>query len=56
MRILTIEDDDAAASYLVKGLSESGHVAGDVARPGTTLRSWLPRAVLLGRIQPAGRY
>ena len=29
---------------------------GDVARPGTTLRSWLPRAVLLGRIQPAGRY
>ncbi len=29
---------------------------GDVARPGTTLRSWLPRAVLLGRIEPAGRY
>ncbi len=29
---------------------------GDVVRPGTTLRSRLPRAVLLGRIQPAGRY
>ncbi len=29
---------------------------GDVARLGTTLRSWLPRAVFLGRIQPAGRY
>ncbi len=26
---------------------------GDVARPGATLRSWLPRDVLLGRIQPA---
>ncbi len=29
---------------------------GYVARPGATLRSWLPRAVLLGRIEPAGRY
>jgi two-component system OmpR family response regulator len=35
MRILTIEDDDAAASYLVKGLSESGHVA-DRAADGET--------------------
>lgn len=35
MRILTIEDDDAAASYLVKGLSESGHVA-DRATDGET--------------------
>ncbi len=35
MRILTIEDDDAAASYLVKGLSESGHVV-DRAADGET--------------------
>lgn len=35
MRILTIEDDDAAAAYLVKGLSESGHVA-DRAADGET--------------------
>ncbi len=35
MRILTIEDDDAAARYLVKGLSESGHVA-DHAADGET--------------------
>ena len=35
MRILTIEDDDAAARYLVKGLSESGHIA-DHAADGET--------------------
>ena len=35
MRILTIEDDDAAANYVVKGLSESGHVA-DRAADGET--------------------
>ena len=35
MRILAIEDDDAAARYLVKGLSESGHVA-DRAADGET--------------------
>jgi len=35
MRILTIEDDDTAARYLVKGLSESGHVA-DHAADGET--------------------
>ncbi len=35
MRILTIEDDDAAASYLVKGLSENGHVV-DRAADGET--------------------
>jgi two-component system OmpR family response regulator len=35
MRILTIEDDAAAAGYLVKGLSESGHVV-DHAGDGET--------------------
>jgi two-component system OmpR family response regulator len=33
MRILVIEDDRDAAAYLVKGLSESGHVA-DLATDG----------------------
>ncbi|MEO8643964.1 response regulator transcription factor [Pseudomonas sp.] len=35
MRILVIEDDARAASYLVRGLSESGHVA-DAAEDGPT--------------------
>jgi len=26
MRLLLVEDDEAAAAYLVKGLAESGHV------------------------------
>src|SRR5690606_36159117 len=33
MRILVIEDDQGTASYLVKGLSEAGHVA-DLASDG----------------------
>ena len=33
MRILIVEDDRDAASWLVKGLTESGHVA-DLAVPG----------------------
>ena len=31
MRILVIEDDREAASWLVKGLTESGHVADHAA-------------------------
>ncbi len=38
--------------WVVRCYTEDGYVA----RRGTTLRSWLPRAVLLGRRQPAGRY
>ncbi|NMD09147.1 MAG: response regulator transcription factor, partial [Phyllobacteriaceae bacterium] len=33
MRVLVIEDDREAASWLVKGLEESGHVA-DLATDG----------------------
>ena len=40
MKILVIEDDDEAAAYLVKGLSESGHQV-DLAISG---RSGLERA------------
>jgi len=35
MRLLIVEDDDRAARYLVRGLSESGHVV-DHARDGDT--------------------
>ena len=35
MRLLIVEDDDRAARYLVRGLSESGHVV-DHARDGET--------------------
>ncbi len=31
MRLLLVEDDEAAAAYLVKGLAESGHVADHAA-------------------------
>ena len=34
MRILVVEDDDQSATYLLRGLSESGHVV-DVASDGT---------------------
>ncbi len=41
MRILVIEDDTEAASYLVKALGEAGHVA-DHAADGETgyLTAW----------------
>ena len=35
MRLLIVEDDDRAARYLVRGLSESGHVV-DHAGDGET--------------------
>lgn len=35
MRILIVEDDQSAASYMAKGLKESGHVA-DIASDGET--------------------
>ena len=35
MRLLVIEDDDRGASYLVRGLQESGHVV-DRAQEGET--------------------
>ena len=41
MRILVIEDDREAASWLIKGLTESGHVA-DLAAFGQRLSN-LPR-------------
>ena len=55
MRILTIEDDDAAASYLVKGLSESGHVADRAADGETGLSMALSApydALIVDRILP----
>ena len=35
MRLLIVEDDDRAANYLIRGLSESGHVV-DHATDGET--------------------
>ena len=35
MRLLVVEDDDRGARYLVRGLSESGHVV-DHAADGET--------------------
>ena len=43
MRLLIVEDDDRAARYLVRGLSESGHVV-DHAGDGETDSLLPPRA------------
>lgn len=55
MRLLLIEDDDRGASYLVRGLQESGHVVDRVADGETGLaliREGIYDIVILDRLLP----
>jgi two-component system OmpR family response regulator len=55
MRVLVAEDDERTADYLVKGLTESGHVVDRVADGGTALAMALEgiyEAIVLDRKLP----
>jgi len=54
MRILVIEDDKEAASYMVKGLSEHGHVADHVhdAESGLVMAESVYDVIVLDRMLP----
>ena len=56
MRILVAEDDDRTANYLVRGLTESGHIVDRVADGETALAMALEgiyEALVLDRMLPA---
>src|ERR1700726_2964692 len=56
VRILVAEDDDRTANYLVRGLTESGHVVDRVADGETALAMALEgiyEALILDRMLPA---